>query len=215
MLNTNTVFSKVFLWLCIGLMITFGTGYAIQYNEPLLNTIFSGSYYFIIWIAEIVIAIVLSVRIHKMSSTTATIMYIIYTALTGLTFATIFIAYNLDSIIIIFGITALLMLIFGLIGYKTKLDLTKISTFLIIGLVAIILASVLSIFIESVALNLGLIIVSLLLFLVYIAYDIQMIKKRVYGIQDEDTLAIYGAFQLYLDFINVFLDLLRLFGREK
>ena len=214
MLNTNSVFSKVFLWLCIGLMITFGTGYAIQYNEPLLNNIFSVWSYIIIWIAEIVIAIVLSIRIHKMSPTTAKVLYLLYTALTGLTFATIFIAYNIESIIIVFGITSLIMLVFGILGYKTNIDLTKISTFLIIGLIGIILASVISLFVESVALNLGIIIVSIIIFVGYIAYDIQMIKRRAYGIQDEDSLAVYGAFQLYLDFINIFIDLLRLFGRD-
>ena len=214
MVETNRVFSKVFLWLFVGLLITFGTGYAIQYNEPLLNNIFSGGSYIIIWIAEIVIAIVLSIRIHKMSPTTAKVLYLLYTALTGLTFATIFIAYNIESIIIVFGITSLIMLVFGILGYKTNIDLTKISTFLIIGLIGIILASVISLFVESVALNLGIIIVSIIIFVGYIAYDIQMIKRRAYGIQDEDSLAVYGAFQLYLDFINIFIDLLRLFGRD-
>lgn len=215
MLETNKLFSKVFLWLFVGLLITFATGYAIQYNEPLLNKLFSGGSYFLIWIAEIVLAIVLSVRIHKMSSTTATILYLLYTMLTGLTFSTVFIAYQLDSIIFVFGITAVVMLIFGIAGYKTNIDLTKISSFLLIGLVSLILLGILSVFIESVALNFGLILASLALFLIYVAYDVQMIKRRVYGININQSLAIYGAFQLYIDFINIFLDLLRLFGKER
>ena len=215
MLETNKLFSKVFLWLFVGLLITFATGYAIQYNEPLLNKLFSGGSYFLIWIAEIVLAIVLSVRIHKMSSTTATILYLLYTMLTGLTFSTVFIAYQLDSIIFVFGITAVVMLIFGIAGYKTNIDLTKISSFLLIGLVSLILLGILSVFIESVALNFGLILASLALFLIYVAYDVQMIKRRVYGINNNQSLAIYGAFQLYIDFINIFLDLLRLFGKER
>ena len=213
MLETNKIFSKIFLWLCLGLFITFGTGYAIQYNEPLLNKIFSGGNYFIIWIVEIVIAIVLSVRIHKMSPTIAKLLYILYTILTGVTFATIFLAYKLTSIIFVFGITSVVMLVFGLIGYKTKLDLTKLGTFLMIGIFSIIILSVLSIFIESVALNYGLVLMSLVIFIIYIAYDVNMIKRRMYNM-NEDSLAIYGAFQLYLDFINIFIDLLRLFGND-
>lgn len=215
MLQTNKLFSKVFLWLFVGLLVTFATGYAIQNNEPLLNNLFTGKGYFLIWIAEIVLALVLSFRIHKMSPTTATVLYLLYTMLTGLTFSTIFIVYQLESIIFVFGITAVVMLIFGLIGYKTNIDLTKISTFLLIGLISLILLSILSVFIQSVALNFGLILFSLLLFLVYVAYDVQMIKRKVYGINNEDSLAIYGAFQLYIDFINIFLDLLRLFGKER
>ena len=118
MLQTNKLFSKVFLWLFVGLLVTFATGYAIQNNEPLLNNLFTGKGYFLIWIAEIVLALVLSFRIHKMNPTTATVLYLLYTMLTGLTFATIFIVYQLDSIIFVFGITAVVMLIFGLIGYK-------------------------------------------------------------------------------------------------
>ena len=215
MLDTQKIFSKIFIWLCIGLLTTFGVGYLIQDNEPLLNNIFNGTNYLIIWIAEIIIAIALSRRIHKMSYTTAIILYLVFAGLTGLTFSTIFILYKLNSILYVFGISAVVFLIFGLLGYKTKIDLSKISTFLMIAILCVILLSVVSVFVESVALNLGLTIASLLIFLVYVAYDIQMIKKRMYGMQNENALAIYGAFQLYLDFINIFMDLIRLFGDRK
>lgn len=215
MFDTQKIFSKIFIWLCIGLLTTFGVGYLIQDNEPLLNNIFNGTNYLIIWIAEIIIAIALSRRIHKMSYTTAIILYLVFAGLTGLTFSTIFILYKLNSILYVFGISAVVFLIFGLLGYKTKIDLSKISTFLMIAILCVILLSVVSVFVESVALNLGLTIASLLIFLVYVAYDIQMIKKRMYGMQNENTLAIYGAFQLYLDFINIFMDLISLFGDRK
>jgi len=213
--NMREIFSKMFLWLCLGLLVTFGVAYFIQDNEPLINDLFTGGKYLFVWIAEIVVAIILSARIHKMKPVTAGILYIIYTALTGLTFSTIFILYEITSIIYIFGITAIVLFIFGLIGYKTKLDLTKISTFLFMGLIAIIILSIVSVFVDSVALNLGITILSLLIFMAYIAYDIHVIKKRLYYTESEDSLAIYGAFQLYLDFINIFLDLLSLFGKEK
>ena len=212
-LSTNQLFSKIYMWLCLGLLITFGVGYFVQENVSLLSFIFSNNLYFFIIIAEVILALVLSVRIHKMSSRTATILYLIYTALTGLTFSSIFVVYELQSIIYIFLVTAVILFVFGLIGYKTNIDLSKFGTILMIGLIAVILLSIVSIFVEG--LNLGLTVLSLVIFIGYIAYDVQMIKKRLYYSDNDDSLAIYGAFQLYLDFINVFIDLLRLFGKER
>ncbi len=215
MLDTKQIFSKMFMWLFLGLAITFGMGYAIQGNEPLLNTLFSNGSYFIIWIVQIVLAIVLSARIHKMSPVVASVLYILYTALTGLTFASIFILYDLTSIIYVFLATAGVLLIFGILGYKTKIDLTKISTYLMMGILGIIILSLISIFVKSLALNLGITILSLVIFMAYIAFDIQMIKRKFYMVSSDESLAILGAFQLYLDFINIFLDLLSLFGKNR
>ena len=214
-LNTKQLFSKIFMWLFLGLLVTFGVGYFVQENVSLLSFIFSNSLYVFIWIAELILAIVLSVRINKMSSKVATALYLLYTALTGLTFSTIFVVYQLESIIFVFAITALVLLIFGLIGYKTSLDLSKIGTLLMMGVLAIIILMVVSVFVESVQLNLGITLLSLVIFMGYIAYDVQMIKRRLFYADNDDSLAIYGAFQLYMDFINIFIDLLRLFGREK
>lgn len=215
MVENNNIFPKIFIWLCIGLLVTFGVGYLIQDNEPLLNRVFSGANYFIIWIVEIIIAIVLSRRIHKMHYITAIVLYLIFAGLTGLTFSTIFILYKLTSIMYVFGISSAVFLVFGILGYTTKIDLSKLSTFLMVAILGVILLSVVSIFVESVALNLGLTIASLLIFIVYVAYDIQMIKKRMYYMENQDSLAVYGAFQLYLDFINIFMDLISLFGDRK
>lgn len=210
----RVVFPKIFMWLFVGLLITFGMGFGLQ-ESSLMDTLFSGGLYLLVWLAEIVIAIVLAVRIRKMSSLTATILYLFYTALTGVTFATIFAYFELGSIMIIFGVTAIIMLIFGCIGYFTKIDLTKISTFLFMGILAIIIMSVINIFIGSETLDLGLCIIGIIIFMAYIAFDIQAIKRKLYGIENQDSLAIYGAFQLYLDFVNIFLDLLRLFGNSR
>ena len=215
MLQTNKLFAKMYLWLFVGLAITFSVGYYIQGNEPLVNKIFGGGNFFIIWIVEIVLAIVLSVRISKINPQVAAILYMLYAALTGLTFSTIFIVYKLQSIIFVFGISAVVVFIFGLIGYFTKLDLSKLSIILFMGIIALIILSVVSIFINSESFNLGLTMFSLVLFLAYVAYDIQVIKRNLYNIDNEDSLALYGAFQLYIDFINIFIDLLRLFGKEK
>lgn len=211
----DKVFSKVFMWLFIGLALTFGVAYTVSTNEAMVYNLFGDGKYLFVWIAELVVVIVLSLRIRKMSSMTATILYLLYSGLTGLTLSSIFIIYAITSIIWVFAITAGLLLIFGLIGYFTNLDLTKIGTFLIMGLLGVLLAYLVNVFIGSESLDMGLSVISIIIFLGFIAYDMQVIKRNIYTIEDENNRAIYGAFQLYLDFINIFLDLLKLFGNSR
>ncbi len=211
----DKVFSKVFMWLFIGLALTFGVAYTVSTNETMVYNLFADGKYLFVWIAELVVVIILSVRIHKMSSMTATILYLLYSGLTGLTLSSIFIIYAITSIIWVFAITAGLLLMFGLVGYFTNIDITKIGTFLVMGLLGILLAYLVNVFIGSDSLDMGLSIISIIIFLVFIAYDIQVIKRNIYSIADENSRAVYGAFQLYLDFINIFLKLLRLFGNSR
>lgn len=210
----NNIYSKVFLWLFIGLAFTFATGMYTSTNEAALNAIFGKNLYFVLVIAELLIAIFLSVRIRKMSPTTAKICYLLYSFFTGLTFASLFLVYKLTSIIMVFGITAGLFLIFALIGKFTKLDLSKLGTYLIMMLFGIIICSIVNIFIGSSSFDFIISIVSVIIFLGFIAYDVQKIQ-RLEGFVEDENLAILGAFELYLDFINVFIDLLRLFGDSK
>ena len=214
MIESNKIFSKVFMWMFIGLAITFGIGYYVSINPNMLFNVF-GSYYWVLLIAEIVVVIWLSARIRKMKPMTAKILFCLYSFLTGLTFSSIFVVYKISSIIYVFGITALIFLIFALIGYFTKIDLTKLGTYLFMALLGVIICSIINIFVGSAKFDLGITIVCLLIFIAYIAYDIQIIKRNLYLIPEEDNLAIYGALQLYLDFINIFLRLLQLFGRSR
>lgn len=211
--NQNKIYSKVFMWMFIGLLITFATGFYTSTNQDALEVVFSSGAYWIFAIVEIVVAIVLSVRIQKMSSGMATFLYLLYTFLTGLTFSSIFIVYKLESIIWIFLITSILFLVFALIGHFTKIDLTKIGTILMMMLFGIILCAILNMFIGSEKFDIAICALSVIVFLGYIAYDIQKVKN-LQGIVPEENLAIISAFQLYLDFINVFIDLLRLFGKN-
>ena len=211
----KSIFSKIYMWVFIGLLITFASGYYLQTSLSLLSLLFTNSSYLILYIAQIAIAIILPVRLHKMSKTTATILYLVYTLLTGLTFSSIFVIFNIWDIVFVFLVTALVFLIFALIGRFTKIDLTKIGTFLLMAIIGIIILEIINIFVMSSGLDLFLCIVGLIVFLGYIAYDVQKIKRMSdYGM-DQDKLAIYGAFELYLDFINVFLRLLQLFGRRR
>ena len=149
-----------------------------------------------------------------MSPFTTKLCYIVYSITTGITFSTIFLTYKMSSIMFIFLVTAILFGIFALIGYFTKIDLTRFSTLLFIALIGIILVSILNIFIfKSSQLELTLSIICIIVFLGYIAYDIQSTKYLMSSIGEEKA-AVYGAFQLYLDFINVFIKLLQLFGKN-
>lgn len=208
----NKIYSKVFLWLFIGMLMTFLTGIYTTTNESALSVIFSGGFYWILVVVELLLAIFLSARIHKMSPTTARICYLLYTFLTGLTFSSVFIVYKLESILLVFGITSLLFLVFALIGTTTKIDLSKLGTYLLMMLLGIIICSIINIFLGNSTFDLVISCISIIVFLGYIAYDVQKIK-RLNGFLAEDNLAVIGAFELYLDFINIFIDLLRLFGK--
>lgn len=204
---------KVFAWLFVGLLVTFACGYLTASSVKLLTAIFSGSGYWVIFILEVVVAIVLGARIHKMDPTIAKILYILYAGLTGLTFSSIFIIYKMTSIIFIFLLASLLFGVFAIIGKYTNIDLGKFSTYLLMVLFAIILLEIVNIFIMNNTLDMALCIISLIIFFGYTAFDMQRISRM--GEFESDNMAIYGAFQLYLDFINIFIKLLRLFGKEK
>lgn len=210
-------FTKVFAWMFLGLLLTFGTGYTVANNLQLLEMVYTKSTMFILIIIEVGLAIFLSARVHKMNPTLAKIIYVLYTILSGLTFSSIFITYKNSSIIYIFGITAGIFGLFALLGYVTKMDLTKIGTYLFMALIIIIVSQIINIFVKSQIFDLGITILAVVIFLGYIAYDIQKIKyyaqQNVF--KSEDQLAICGALDLYLDFINLFIRLLQLFGNRK
>lgn len=212
-MNNSKIMSKVFLWMFIGLAVTFLTGSYIANDPSLILEIFEGGSVFLIFIVELAIVIFLTARIHKMKPLTAKIMFLLYSVVTGLTFASVFVVYDITSIIYVFLATALIMLVFAALGYFTKLDLTKLSTFLFMAIIGILIMSIINMFIGNEQLSLGICIISVLVFIVYIAFDVQKVKQLYeQNVLPEDNLAIYGALQLYLDFINIFLDLLRIFG---
>lgn len=209
------IMPKVFLWMCIGLAVTFVTGSIIANNPSAVIEIFKGSSVFILAIVEIALVIFLSARIHKMSATTARIMFIIYSFITGLTFSSIFIVYEISSIIYVFLATSIIMLLFAFLGYTTKLDLTKLGTYLFMAIIGVLIMMIINLFVGSESFSIGIAVLSVVIFVAYIAYDVQKIKQLFEAnVIPEENLAIYGALQLYLDFINIFIDLLRIFGRD-
>lgn len=207
----NNFFSKVLMWLFIGLMVTFFTGYQISLNENLMINLYQSGIYYLIILVQFGLVIFLSVRINKMADLTAKLVFISYAFLTGLTLSYIYVLFELLSIIQIFGISSIALLVMGIIGYTTNQDLGKIRNFLYIGLIALILINVVNIFAGSQMLDFFQMNFGIVLFLIFIAYDIQKIKN-MYG---EEKYAVYSALRLYLDFINLFLRLLSLLGKRK
>ena len=211
----NKIFSKVFLWMFVGLALTFSVAYYLYSNPTMMTNLFSGGKVYIVFILELLTVIIFGVRIRKMSVMSARILFLFYSFLTGLTVSAIFVLYPISSIIYVFLITSILFLIFGLIGYFTNIDLSKLGTILFMGLVGIILCSIINIFLKNETFDLVTTIIAVIIFLGYIAYDINKIKRNYINIEDTDKLAIYGALELYLDFINLFIRLLNLLGKGK
>ena len=213
MKQTTELYPKMFTWLFIGLLITFATGYALSMNESMMLNILAFGI-LPIAIAEIVIALILGIRIQKMSPITTKVLYIGYSILTGLTFSSIFAYFKISSLISIFIMTAIIFALLAFYGYVTKKDLTKLGTIIFIGLIGTLIGSILNMLIfKNAMLDTGLAIIGVLVFVGYIAYDVNKIKHMVDYVGEEKA-AVYGAFQLFLDFINLFIRLLQLFGKR-
>jgi len=215
----NRIYSKIYRWLFIGLLITFGVAYltllGVVNNANIARLIFSTGGYWIIAIIEVILAIYLSARIFKMNSSTAKTVYLVYCALTGLTFSSLFIVFEVASIIYVFLVTAIILGAFSYIGNNIKMDLSKFGTYLLMALLGIIILEIVNIFLGNNALDMVTCVVALFVFMFYISYDIQKVKRLAAMGLEEDNLAIMGAFQLYLDFINIFIRLLQIFGNRR
>ena len=211
----NKLISKSFLWMGLGLLVTFLTGFYVSTSETMITNIFNSSLFYILIILEFVLVIFFSARVHKMSPTAAKICFLLYSFISGLTFSSIFIVFEVASIIYIFLISAVIFGLFGLIGYKINMDLTKVGTYLLMALIGVILVSIVNLFLHSDSLSFILSILVLIIFMGFTAYDIQKIKRYAESGIDNEVVSIYGAFELYLDFINIFIKLLQLFGRSR
>ncbi|MCW5713470.1 MAG: Bax inhibitor-1/YccA family protein [Bauldia sp.] len=181
-------------------------------------TLYGSPLQWVIIFAPLVLVIFLSVRIARMSVASAQIAFWAFAALLGLSLSSIFLVYTSQSIAQVFFITAATFGAVSLWGYTTKRDLTGWGSFLFMGLIGVIIASIVNIFLGSDALGFAISIIGVLVFTGLTAYDTQKIKE-MYSANDDGTLmgrkAIMGALRLYLDFINLFLMLLRLFGNRE
>lgn len=211
---------KVFVWMTLALAITGLTAYGVATSPALLSLIFSSKVtFFGLIIAEFALVFAISGAINRLSLSTATLLFILYSVINGATLSTIFFAFSVATIGKVFFITAGTFGAMALVGYTTKTDLTSMGKLLFMALLGIIIASVVNIFVASSGLDLILSYVGVLVFVGLTAYDTQKIKQMCQAAPDagETTqkLALIGALSLYLDFINLFLYLLRIFANNR
>lgn len=211
---------KVFVWMTLALAITGLTAYGVATSPAILSLIFSSKVtFFGLIIAEFALVFAISGAINRLSLSTATMLFILYSVINGATLSSIFFAFSVATIGKVFFITAGTFGAMALVGYTTKTDLTSMGKLLFMALLGIIIASVVNMFVGSSGLDLILSYVGVLVFVGLTAYDTQKIKQMCQTAPDagESTqkLALIGALSLYLDFINLFLYLLRIFGNNR
>ena len=215
----SALIRKVYVWMTLAMVITGLTAYITASTPALLYAIVSNQMLF--WgllIAELVLVFAISGAINKMSLQTATLLFVAYSVINGLTLSFIFLAYTMSSIASVFFITAGTFAVMAFIGYTTKTDLTSLGKILLMGLIGIIIATIVNMFVHSNGLQTVVSYVGVLIFVGLTAYDSQKIKQMLWDADQADEgaqkLALLGALSLYLDFINLFLYLLRIFGRR-
>lgn len=211
---------KVFVWMTLALAITGLTAYGVATSPTILSLIFSSKVtFFGLIIAEFALVFAISGAINRLSLSTATMLFILYSVINGATLSSIFFAFSVATISKVFFITAGTFGAMALVGYTTKTDLTSMGKLLFMALLGIIIASVVNIFVASSGLDLILSYVGVLVFVGLTAYDTQKIKQMCQAAPDasesSQKLALIGALSLYLDFINLFLYLLRIFGNNR
>lgn len=211
---------KVYGWMMAGLMVTGIVSLLTLYTPGLLELVFSSRWVYIgLFVGQLGLVIYLSARIEHMSAATATMVFVGYSALTGLTLSVIFLVYTAASLATTFFVTAGTFGLMSVYGYITKRDLTGVGSFLMMGLIGMVLASVVNMFFNNSTVYWITTYIGILIFVGLTAYDTQKIKQMsalgLEGGEMEQKGAIMGALRLYLDFINLFLLLLRLLGNRK
>lgn len=212
---------KVYVWMTFALAITGFTAYGVANSPGILQAIYTNQILF--WglvIAEFALVIGVSAAINKLSLTTATLMFVLYSVINGALLSYIFLAYTTSSIATVFFITAGTFAAMAVIGYTTKTDLSSLGKYLLMALIGIIIATLVNVFfVKSTGFDLVISYLGVLVFVGLTAYDSQKIKNMLMQAPDAgeqaQKYALLGALSLYLDFINLFIYLLRIFGRRE
>ncbi len=215
------LFRSVYVWMTLALAITGFVALYVAKSYTLLNAMAENSFLF--WgllIAEVGLVMYLSARIHRISFSTATILFIVYSVLNGVTMSILFMVYTMSSIATTFFVTAGTFGATALYGYVTKKDLTRIGNLCIMGVIGLIIASLVNLFLHNSMMDLIISYIGVLLFVGLTAYDSQKIKQLLSddSIEINETtqkIALMGSLTLYLDFINLFIYLLRILGDRK
>lgn len=213
--------NKVYGLMSVGMLLTGGVAWAVGTNDAMVQAIFGTPLKWLVMFAPLVMVFVFSAMINRLSYGAAQLFFYVYAALMGLSISFIFAAYTGVSIAQTFLVTAIAFASLSIYGYTTKRDLSGMGTFLLMGLVGLLLASIINIFLASSALAFAVSVIGVLIFAGLTAYDTQSIKNEYvqhaqYGDQAWlDKSAIMGALRLYLDFINMFMFLLQFLGNRE
>ncbi len=215
--------ARVYLWMTLGLTVTTAVSLWVINTPAVQRFIFSNFFVIMgLFILQIVLVVALVKALQTMSTGAALAMFFVYAGLNGLTLSSIFMYYDFGTIALAFGVAAVVFVLMSVIGLVTKQDLTKWGPILFFGLIGIIIATLVNMFLRSSALDLIISYIGVLLFMGLIVFDTKYIKdmtaKTVSAGGDGSAvlskLSVLGALKLYLDFINLFLFILRLFGRR-
>ena len=215
-----TSIRKMYIWMAMALAIPGMTAYTVAASDTLLRLIFGSRV--ALWgllIGEVALVVTLTRAISRLSLATATMMFIVYSVINGATMAVIFLAYTEESIASVFFITAGTFAVMSVWGYVTDTDLTAIGKLCYMALIGLIIATIVNIFLQSDAMSYFISYVGVIVFVGLTAYDTQKTKMMLME-ADENSVdwqktALLGALSLYLDFVNLFLYLLRMFGKRK
>lgn len=209
-------FAGVYSWMFAGLAVSGVVAYLVSKSPALLNLFLGNPIALIILIiAQFGLVIFISARAQKMSTTSAGIAFLGYAALLGITLSTIFLVYTDTSIMRVFMIAASMFLVMSIAGFVTKFDLSKLGALLFMGLIGIIIATLVNIFLHSNTVQLVVSYLGVVIFLGLTAFDVQKLKQIHNAGADTGGTTILGALMLYLDLLNLFLFLLRIFGGNR
>ena len=219
-LTLNQYIARTYAWMFVGLTITFLLAWAMSASGAVFTLLIAfPQIAMILLIAELAVVLIFSARIHKNSVGVSRVLFVIYSVLNGVVFSVIFVVFEVTSLIAIFGLTALFFGGFALYGRFTKTDLSRLRPLLIGGLIFLLVAGVLSLFIDMSGLERLICTIGIVVFLCLTAYDNQKIKANYqFFYQDAVMLqkaSIYSALELYLDFLILFLYLLRFLGKSR
>jgi hypothetical protein len=217
--TSSTLLHKVFGWMCAGLVVSALTAYATAASPAVLNVVLGNqAVFFGLIIVELALVVGLTWAIRRISAGTATALFLLYSFVNGLTLSVIVLLYTDASLASTFLVAAGMFGITAVYGYATKRDLSRLGSIMMMGLIGIILAGIVNIFLGNSVLDIVISALGIVIFTALTAYDMQKIKAMgAMAIDDESRSkqAIYGALILYLDFINIFLNLLRFTGRKR
>ena len=217
-LDFSSIMRQVYTWMILGMLLTTVVAWGTV-STSLVNLAANPVVLLVAVVAEFGVVLGISAGFNRISSGTATVLFFVFAALNGFTLSIILLVFSIQSVFLAFASTAPLFAIMSVIGYTTSVDLSKMGTYLMMGVIGLVIAIVINMFVNSGPLDTLISIIGVLIFTALTAYDTQTISRMANQMSlDGDSgvkLGIFGALKLYLDFINMFLFMLQLFGGRR